>query len=70
VCLEKPYDQKSDVWALGVILYEMCCLKRPFQANNEHDLVSKILKCKYEPIPKVYSRELERMVKMCLKKEP
>ena len=34
MCEEKPYNEKSDVWALGCVLYEMCTYKHPFEANN------------------------------------
>lgn len=29
-CQSEPYTSKSDVWALGVILFELCALKQPF----------------------------------------
>jgi NIMA (never in mitosis gene a)-related kinase len=30
----KPYTHKSDIWALGCILYELCTLERAFSAGN------------------------------------
>ncbi|KAF4748321.1 Serine/threonine-protein kinase Nek1, partial [Perkinsus olseni] len=33
ICEEKPYNWASDIWALGCILYELCCLKVPFDAS-------------------------------------
>ena len=42
-CLSNPYTSKSDIWALGVIIYELCTLKQPFQADNLLGLVFKIV---------------------------
>jgi NIMA (never in mitosis gene a)-related kinase len=35
LCEGQPYNHKSDVWALGVVLYELCTLKHPFDAQNQ-----------------------------------
>jgi serine/threonine protein kinase len=34
VCLGYKYDYKADVWAVGVILYELICLKKPFESET------------------------------------
>ncbi|KAJ8870688.1 hypothetical protein PR048_029712 [Dryococelus australis] len=44
MCEGKQYDQKSDIWALGCILYEMACLQKTFEGSNLPALVNKIMK--------------------------
>uniref|UniRef100_A0A3P9AY78 non-specific serine/threonine protein kinase n=1 Tax=Maylandia zebra TaxID=106582 RepID=A0A3P9AY78_9CICH len=39
ICENKPYNNKSDIWALGCVLYEMCTLKHAFEAGNMKNLV-------------------------------
>ena len=43
MCEGKPYDTKSDVWALGCLIFELAVLKPPFQAANQALLVRKII---------------------------
>lgn len=59
----KPYSSKSDVWALGCILYELCTLKHAFVADNLLGLVFKILREKYESIPSIYSPDISLLIK-------
>ena len=42
-CQSEPYTSKSDVWALGCLLYELCTLEKPFKADNILGLVFKIV---------------------------
>ncbi|KAI8475589.1 MAG: kinase-like domain-containing protein [Monoraphidium minutum] len=44
LCEDKPYNDKSDIWAFGVTLYELCTRRHPFDADNQGALVLKILK--------------------------
>lgn len=69
VCESKPYTFKSDVWALGCVLYELCTLEHPFQADNLLGLVYKIVREEPKPIQDVYSQELHDIVKLLLTKD-
>ena len=44
LCLKRNYNQKSDVWSLGCVLYEMMFMRHAFEADNVGELVLKILK--------------------------
>jgi len=38
-----PYGEKADVWSLGCLLYQMCCLRPPFYSSNMLTLATKVL---------------------------
>ena len=69
VCEDRPYNNKSDIWSLGCILYELCALKHPFEAKTQAALLLKIIRGKYESLPRVYSRQLGEIVHSCLMKD-
>ena len=66
----KPYDAKSDIWSLGVLLYEMMTFKMPFNANSLPNLSLKIMRGNYAPPPSVYTRDLREIVSRCLMVNP
>ncbi|CAB4021192.1 serine threonine- kinase Nek4-like [Paramuricea clavata] len=66
----KPYSYKSDVWALGCCLYEMCTLKHAFNAKDMNSLVYKILKGKLPTMPKIYSYDLCDIIRSMLGQDP
>ncbi|XP_046543199.1 serine/threonine-protein kinase Nek6-like [Haliotis rubra] len=70
ICQKQPYNHKSDLWALGCILYEMCCLRVPFDAPSLASLVLKIVEAKYEPVPSHYGPLIEDLVSVLLSPNP
>jgi tetratricopeptide (TPR) repeat protein len=65
-----PVDIRTDVWALGVMLYEMLAGARPFVAPTVPELFSAILRDAPAPLPDHVPKALRVVVQKCLEKEP
>jgi len=71
--LGKGADERSDIYALGVLLMEMFVGQRPFYAENDEELMLKHVN--EEPVPISYQwadapKELEQLISKCLAKSP
>ena len=58
----KPYSFKSDIWSLGVLLYEMCALQPPFNAQSLHQLARKIIVGQYNDVPNHFSKNITNLL--------
>uniref|UniRef100_A0A3P8X0J2 Serine/threonine-protein kinase Nek2 n=1 Tax=Cynoglossus semilaevis TaxID=244447 RepID=A0A3P8X0J2_CYNSE len=60
------YNEKSDIWSLGCLLYELCALTPPFTAYNQKDLAERIRQGKFRRIPYRYSEKLSSLISKML----
>merc|ERR1740117_2136807 len=70
ICMEQPYDTKSDMWAMGICCYEMLCLTGPFDGQDMIELTTSICQVPHPPIPEFYPTELIELVDSLLQKDP
>src|SRR5271155_4773269 len=64
----KPVDKRADIWAFGVVLYEMLTGKQLFEAETVSDTLAQVLT--KEPDWEQVPANVRRLLKKCLEKDP
>lgn len=70
LCESRPYNNKSDVWALGVVFYEALTLQRPFTARSLKELLTKIKGGQFDPLPESIPLEIRQLCCSLLQVNP
>jgi serine/threonine protein kinase len=69
--LAKPNISKQDVWAIGVIAYQLCTHRLPFKSESQAATIVAILTSPHDPIPhNLFSDELKEIINRLLTKDP
>ena len=66
-----PVDDRTDLFSLGVVLYELCTQRHPFRARTTMATLARVLSAEVEPIVNLipgFPMELDRIVQRCLRK--
>jgi Tol biopolymer transport system component len=68
----KPVDKRTDVWAFGVVLFEMLTARRPFDGETVSDSVAAILKTdpEWSALPADTPFLIKRLLRHCLNRDP
>ena len=65
----EPADARTDLWALGAVLYEMLIGRPPFEGRTAHEISSAILREPPKSFPSHVPLRLQSVIQRCLSKE-
>ncbi len=70
---DEPVDGRSDLWSLGVVLYEMLARRAPFEGRTPREVIAAISLGDFPPLKQrapMVPMALQKMVDRCLQKDP
>lgn len=70
LCQGQAYDAKSDMWSLGVLVFQLCNEKMPYEASNYAALILRIVQQTHAKQTFHYSPILHRIASWCMQKDP
>jgi serine/threonine protein kinase len=68
----KPVDKRTDIWALGCVIYEMLAGGKAFGGENVSDTIAAVLRGEpdWNALPATTPRRIRRLLERCLRKDP
>ena len=68
----RAVDRRADIWAFGVVLFEMLTGRRPFGGNEVSDTLASVLKddVPWDALPAALPAHVRRLLRRCLEKDP
>src|SRR5207344_952374 len=68
----KSVDRRADIWAFGLVLYEMLTGRRAFEGQEISDVLAAVLRqdIDWTPLPAGTPSSVRRLLKRCLEKDP
>ena len=68
----KAVNKRADIWAFGVVLYEMLTGKRAFEGDDVSEVMASVLKSEpdWRAVPDDTPPPIRRLLRRCLEKEP
>lgn len=69
-----PYNQSTDVYSFGILLWEICTAKKPYDGISSRDLLHKVVNAKVRPktkfISPIPSKSFSQLMKQCWSHNP